>query len=547
MADSSETELGSSSDQSPDQQAPAAKKPLYFSPEPVTPSFRWHSKAFGAVLGPRPDFELLLECAAYPFAHEAGVYFAGDPPELYITSNRLHGPGPGGQQRVQISRIRLGEETGGDVAKVETSGEEEGKEGRRRRPRQRQQGGVAAAPTTLALHDEVPSDLVPMANGGVNYGEGVLFCAQGSGPRAERGEIPGGLYWVARWRGRTPPTPMPVPVLTGYHGVPFNSPNDVVVSKRDGGIWFTDPAYGAEQGYKDPPRLPSQVYVYYPPAAMTAARVGAAAAAGCGGGVGVGVGLGAKSGGRRRGQGGKKEEQEEEKDEDEEEEDEDEDEDEGIIRAVADGFGHPNGLCFSPDERVLYVTDTDKEHGTGEQRYHRPSSIYAFDVLPYPSPFCPGAQHPHPHAQPFLANRRLFAFVEAGIPDGIKCDTRGNVYSGCGDGIHVWSAAGLPLGRILVPGHGGVANFCFGGPGELYALNEFRLWRVRLAPEVRGALLADLAEEGVQEGLLRGGQEGGEDEEKTERPMKKTEKGRKREGAWKGRPGAVCRWLRKLC
>jgi hypothetical protein len=47
--------------------------------------------------------------------------------------------------------------------------------------------------------------------------------------------------------------------------------------------------------------------------------------------------------------------------------------------------------------------------------------------------------------QPFLANRRLFAMADVGIPDGIKCDTEGNVYSGCGDGLNIWSPGGILL------------------------------------------------------------------------------------------------------
>lgn len=99
---------------------------------------------------------------------------------------------------------------------------------------------------------------------------------------------------------------------------------------------------------------------------------------------------------------------------------------------------------------------------------------YAFDVI-------------ERHGQPFLANRRLFALADTGIPDGIKCDTLGNVYSGCGDGVNVWSPGGVLLGKIIIPG--GVANFCFGSEGQLFALNEHRLWRVQLDKCVRGALL----------------------------------------------------------
>jgi gluconolactonase len=77
--------------------------------------------------------------------------------------------------------------------------------------------------------------------------------------------------------------------------------------------------------------------------------------------------------------------------------------------------------------------------------------------------------------------------ADTGIPDGIKCDMEGNVYSGCGDGINVWSPGGVLIGKILV--QGGAANFCFGRSGEIFILNENRLWRAQLGHQVRGALL----------------------------------------------------------
>jgi gluconolactonase len=104
----------------------------------------------------------------------------------------------------------------------------------------------------------------------------------------------------------------------------------------------------------------------------------------------------------------------------------------------------------------------------------RVSSIYAYDVATY-------------HGEPFLVNRRLFAMADTGIPDGIKCDMEGNVYSGCGDGVNVWSPGGVLLGRILV--RGGVANFCFGTGGEMFLLNENKLWKATLRENVKGALL----------------------------------------------------------
>lgn len=77
--------------------------------------------------------------------------------------------------------------------------------------------------------------------------------------------------------------------------------------------------------------------------------------------------------------------------------------------------------------------------------------------------------------------------ADTGIPDGIKCDIHGNVYSGCGDGVNIWSPGGVLLAKILV--EGGVANFCFGRKGQLFLLNENRLWRATIDEGSKGALL----------------------------------------------------------
>ena len=78
----------------------------------------------------------------------------------------------------------------------------------------------------------------------------------------------------------------------------------------------------------------------------------------------------------------------------------------------------------------------------------------------------------------------------AGIPDGIKCDLQGNVYSGCGDGVHVWTPGGRLIGKIKVSG--GVANFCFGKKGEMFLLNENKFWVAKFSTKVQGALLANM-------------------------------------------------------
>jgi gluconolactonase len=77
--------------------------------------------------------------------------------------------------------------------------------------------------------------------------------------------------------------------------------------------------------------------------------------------------------------------------------------------------------------------------------------------------------------------------ADTGILDGIKCGLDSNVYSGCGDGVNVWSPWGEFLGRILVDG--GIANFCFGREGEMFLLNEYRLSRVQLTGGLRELFL----------------------------------------------------------
>lgn len=112
----------------------------------------------------------------------------------------------------------------------------------------------------------------------------------------------------------------------------------------------------------------------------------------------------------------------------------------GEITLVADGFNQPNGLAFSPDEAVLYVADSGASHdGT------LPRHIRAFDV--------DGDK---------LHHDRVFALIDAGIPDGIRTDMAGNLWSSAADGVHCFAPDGHRLGKILVPET--VANLCFGGP-----------------------------------------------------------------------------------
>ena len=113
------------------------------------------------------------------------------------------------------------------------------------------------------------------------------------------------------------------------------------------------------------------------------------------------------------------------------------------LSVVADDFPRPNGLCFSPDESVLYVSDTSAGLEPGG-----PHHIRAFDVVD-------GRR---------LTNGRVFAEIDPGVPDGFRVDIHGNVFTSALDGIHVYTPAGELLGRIRIPEK--VANCTFGGPGK---------------------------------------------------------------------------------
>ena len=122
----------------------------------------------------------------------------------------------------------------------------------------------------------------------------------------------------------------------------------------------------------------------------------------------------------------------------------------GKMEMVTDESFKPNGLCFSPDYRKLYVADTGATH------YPKaPRNIKVWDV-----------------ADGKLRNGRQFASMElagkgAGLADGIRCDVDGNIWAGAGwvgpgyDGVHVFAPTGERIGQILLPEP--CANVCFGG------------------------------------------------------------------------------------
>jgi gluconolactonase len=164
----------------------------------------------------------------------------------------------------------------------------------------------------------------------------------------------------------------------------LNAPNDAVVHSN-GSIWFTDPGYGIlsdYEGHTDKAELPKNVYRLDPVS--------------------------------------------------------------GEMVVVADDLAMPNGLCFSPDEKLLYISDTGQPEG-------KQQNIKVYDVAD-------GKK---------LSAGRIFCEMGKGSPDGIRCDTDGNLWSSAGwagegyDGIHIFAPDGKLIGQICLPET--CANLCFGG------------------------------------------------------------------------------------
>lgn len=85
-----------------------------------------------------------------------------------------------------------------------------------------------------------------------------------------------------------------------------------------------------------------------------------------------------------------------------------------------------------------------------------------------------------------FSNRKLFTYATPGVPDGIHCDTNGNVYAGLGDGVQVWNPSGTLLGKIFLGTTS--ANFNFAGKGRMVICAETELFYATLAAE--GAVVA---------------------------------------------------------
>ncbi|MFM0571823.1 SMP-30/gluconolactonase/LRE family protein [Paraburkholderia caledonica] len=111
------------------------------------------------------------------------------------------------------------------------------------------------------------------------------------------------------------------------------------------------------------------------------------------------------------------------------------------VRLVSDDFVKPNGLAFSPDESKLYIADSAASHDDNAPRH-----IRVFDVV----------------SNGELRNGRVFVEMQSGVPDGMRVDEHGNVWTSAEDGVHCYAPDGALLGKILIPEV--VANLTFGGP-----------------------------------------------------------------------------------
>lgn len=174
-----------------------------------------------------------------------------------------------------------------------------------------------------------------------------------------------------------------ITLVDRFEGKRLNSPNDVVV-KSDGTVWFTDPPYGIMTDYegdKAESETGKDVVYRYDP-----------------------------------------------KDD--------------SITIASDAAVKPNGLSFSPDEKILYLADTGGTHQPG-----LPGKILAFDVA---------------EDGKTLSNQRIFATISSGFADGFRCDVEGNLWTSAGTDVECYSPDGTLIGRINIGET--VANVAFGGP-----------------------------------------------------------------------------------
>jgi gluconolactonase len=181
-----------------------------------------------------------------------------------------------------------------------------------------------------------------------------------------------------------------------YEGKPLNAPNDGAVHP-DGAVWFTDPGYGSLMNYEGNKGETFHKEAVYRIDAKT-----------------------------------------------------------GKLEKMTDDIFKPNGLCFSPDYKKVYVADTGASHNE-----KAPKNIKVWDVVGDGKKLGEGREFTSMEME--LNGKKV-----AGFADGIRADVDGNIWVGAGwvgegyDGVHVYAPDGTRIGQILLPEICG--NLCFGGP-----------------------------------------------------------------------------------
>lgn len=136
----------------------------------------------------------------------------------------------------------------------------------------------------------------------------------------------------------------------------------------------------------------------------------------------------------------------------------------GAMHAVATDFDKPNGLAFSPDEKQLYIADSGAIAGASFPgiNYDNPHHIRVFEV--------DGTS---------LSGGKIFAEIEPGVPDGLRIDHEGYIWTSAMDGIRCLSVDGALIGKINLPAQ--TSNLCFGGEDgtDMFITSSDKVYRVR--------------------------------------------------------------------
>lgn len=135
------------------------------------------------------------------------------------------------------------------------------------------------------------------------------------------------------------------------------------------------------------------------------------------------------------------------------------------LTVVDSSLKMPNGIAFGPGEKSVYIIDSGAIQGPRTYFSYLPHQINVYDVQP------DGRT---------LANKRLFATISPGFPDGLRLDSNGNVYVGALDGIHVLNPRGKLIGQFRMAKQ--TANLTFGGTENnvLFIGSSDTLWAIKL-------------------------------------------------------------------